>query len=147
MLTASGIYDISESLRTIMRVILGLLFIVSALAKVYNFRGFVSVVDSYGFLPGYLVAPIALSVPIIEFVLGTMFLINHSARIAGALLLAALIIFTALSTAKYFGGAVSDCGCFGNLVERRDGITLVIENSTIAFLVIVTTFYNKRKRR
>ncbi|MHB2153941.1 MauE/DoxX family redox-associated membrane protein [Calditrichota bacterium GD2] len=53
------------------------------------------------------------------------------------------IVFTALSAYKYFSGDISDCGCFGKLLQRKTDEKLFIENALL--MVLFTLGFIKMK--
>lgn len=107
------------SAKSVLRIILGNLFIVSGLAKMWDLYGFSRIVNGYGALPESSVVPVAIIIPFAEFVLALMLLLNFHPRAASLSLLSMIVIFTGLSAVKYFAGNASDCGCFGSIVKWR----------------------------
>ena len=92
-----------------LRVIIGVVFIVSGLAKMWDTYSFAEIVRSYGFLPESLVVPVAILIPSAEFFFGLMLLLseiplagNFHPRTASISLLLMVVIFTGLSAVKYF---------------------------------------------
>ena len=127
------------SAKSVLRIILGNLFIVSGLAKMWDIYGFSNNVSSYGVLPTSLVVPVSIIVPFAEFVLGIMLLINFHPSIASLSLLAMVVVFTGLSAMKYFSGSASDCGCFGKLGEREITSSFFIINATLIIALFTLT--------
>ena len=127
------------SAKSVLRIILGNVFIVSGLAKTWDIYGFSKIVSGYGVLPEGLVLPVSIIVPFAEFVLGIMLLINFHPRIASLSLLAMVVVFTGFSAVIYFTGNTSDCGCFGKLGEREIDSNFFIVNVTLIVAISTLT--------
>jgi uncharacterized membrane protein YphA (DoxX/SURF4 family) len=97
-----------------LRIILGLLYIITAALKFPNLKGFSIIVASYGIVPRKLVKPMAYAQPVIEFLIGWWILsgkyLFYSA-IAGTLLMivANIFVLSALINKK----KMENCGCYG----------------------------------
>jgi hypothetical protein len=90
----------------------GLLFLLAAVHKLTALERFRATLAAYELLPGMLIAPLSVFVPILEAVLGTAWLFGYapvSVALASAVLLAA---YTSSITINLFRGRVHiDCGC------------------------------------
>jgi len=130
-------YGTGISVRFVLRVISGIVFVVSGAAKMWDIYGFSNVVRGYGILPESLVVPVSIIIPFAEFVLGTMLLMNFYSRTASLSLFVMVIVFTGLSAMKYLGGRTTDCGCFGGLV-KRNGWSYFVQNGFVLAALLVT---------
>ncbi len=97
-----------------LRIILGLLYIVTAALKFPNLKGFSIIVASYGIIPRKFVKSAAYAQPIIEFIVGAWLLSGKNlfyASIAGLLLMivANIFVLSALISKK----KMENCGCYG----------------------------------
>ncbi len=126
--------------RSILRVILGIVFVVSGAAKMWDIYGFSKIVSNYGVLsrlvgipsgPESMIVPVTIIIPFAEFMLGGMLLVNYHVRAASLSLLIMVVMFTGFSAVKYFSGNVSGCGCFGKLAERKTNASLFVENAAL----------------
>ncbi len=141
MVRVSGMikeYGTEILVRFVLRVILGIVFIVSGAAKMWDIYGFSNVVRGYGILPESLVVPVSIIIPFAEFVLGTMLLMNFYSRAASLLLFVMVIVFTGLSAMKYFSGNTSNSGCFGKLIDRNINPNLFVENAALVVALLLT---------
>ncbi len=120
-----------------LRVILGVVFVLSGLAKMWDLYGFSQSIASYNILPSALLAPISIIIPFAELVLGLMLTLNYHPRFAVMFLLALMMTLTGLTAVKYFGGNRSDCGCFGNMVRRPLGWTYFLSNAALLLGLVV----------
>ena len=96
----------------LLRFVLGQIFILAAFNKILDPASFADVVTNYAILPGFLVAPVAVLLPWLEFVCGVALVANRLTR--GAALVIFLLLTTFLSGLGYnlFRGLDISCGCF-----------------------------------
>ncbi len=124
----------TKRFQLILRIVLGIFLSLSGLAKIMDLASFGKAVNSFGILPADWVVLVTIVVPYLELVLGLMLLLNFYAKPAYVTALTMLIVFTALSAYKYFSGDISDCGCFGKLLQRKTDEKLLIENALLMVL-------------
>lgn len=101
-----------------LRIILGLLFIVTGILKISNLRRFSVIVASYGLLPRVLVRPLAYAQPFVEFVIGAWVLLGKQLFLGalaglGLMLIANVFVLYALVQKK----KMDNCGCYGVAVR------------------------------
>ncbi|RJQ21391.1 DoxX family membrane protein [Candidatus Woesearchaeota archaeon] len=101
-----------------LRIVLGLLLIVTGILKIPNLRGFSVIVASYGLLPRVLVRPLAYAQPFVEFVIGAWVLSGKQlfwGALAGLglMLIANVFVLYALVQKK----KMDNCGCYGVAVR------------------------------
>ncbi|MBI4146407.1 DoxX family membrane protein [Candidatus Woesearchaeota archaeon] len=97
-----------------LRIVLGLLLVITGALKIPNLKGFSVIVASYGLLPRKLVKPLAYVQPFAEFVVGVWVLSGQYlffASIAGLLLMLAADIFVLSALLKR--KKLDNCGCYG----------------------------------
>ena len=97
-----------------LRILLGILFIMTGALKLPNLKGFSVIVASYGLLPRRLVKPAAYALPIAEFFVGCWILsgkyLLYSASAGFLLILAAnVFVLSGLIQKK----KIENCGCYG----------------------------------
>ncbi len=127
----------------ILRIVLGIFLSLSGLAKIMDLASFGKAVNSFGLFPSTWVVLVTIVIPYLELVLGLMLLLNFYAKPAYVTALTMLIVFTALSAYKYFTGDISDCGCFGKLLQRKTDEKLLIENALLMVLFALGFFKMK----
>jgi len=132
----------------LLRKFLGVVFIVSGEAKMWDIYGFSRVVSGYRFLPESLIVPVSIIVPFAEFVFGLMLLLNLNPRVASLSLLMMVVMFSILSAVRYFSGDISDCGCFGKLIHRSVDWKFFTENIMLigGLVVIIIKTTNNHKQ-
>ena len=120
--------------RYLLRVVLGLVFIWAALAKIGDVSGFALEIHNYRVTPLALENIFAMTIPWIELVAGVALLLNLAPR-AGTLVLGAmLILFTILILSAIVRGLDIACGCFGTSDAARTGWETLLRD--IAFLAM-----------
>ncbi|MGC8898641.1 MAG: MauE/DoxX family redox-associated membrane protein, partial [Bacteroidota bacterium] len=97
---------------------LGLVFIISGVAKMWDVYGFSEIARDYHILPQAFVIPFSILVPFAEFVLGLMLVLNYLPKISSLTLLLMVSMFTVFTLLRYASGNASECGCFGTLIHR-----------------------------
>ncbi len=125
----------NHKVQTGLRIILGLFFILSALAKIYDPLTFGKTLKAYAYLPQSWVAPLVLIIPYAEFILGLALLIKLYEKQALLLLIGMMVIFTTVSAYRYYTGDVSDCGCYAKFLKRQNDYKLLMENTLIILLL------------
>lgn len=142
---ASALSTISHELsaESLLRIVLAIVFIVSGAAKMWDIYGFCEIVGSYGVLPESLNVAVSVLIPFTEILFGGMLISNLHSQTARLSLLIMVGVFTALSAMKYSSGAQRDCGCFGEIIERKTGVGLFAENA--ALIIALSILRTKRK--
>ncbi|MDZ7362382.1 MAG: DoxX family membrane protein [candidate division KSB1 bacterium] len=131
-------------LNTTLRVLVGLIFVISGCAKFWNLYTFADSLSNYAVLPKFLVVPASVLIPLFEVASGLMILINCYLRILSRALIIMILGFTVVTFAKYLSGDVTDCGCFGRLFERKNDWSLVAENFLLILMLGFVSMGNKK---
>jgi len=118
--------------------VLGLGFIVSGGAKMWDLYGFSRIVSDYGILPEPLIIPFSVLVPFAEFVLGMMLVLNYLPDISSFPLLLMVSVFTVFTFVRYASGSTSECGCFGKLIRRSVDWKFLAGNIMLIAGLVVT---------
>ena len=122
----------NKCLNLVLRIALGLLFLVAGLAKVFDMPAFVRAIGQYDFVPLHWEAPLAMLVAYGEVTLGLMLLLDFYRRFALAAGSILIVLFSAVSLYQYLQtGSATDCGCFGKLLARQNNWQLFAENAVI----------------
>jgi len=93
------------------RWVLSVPFLYAGITKLADPKGFAVVIDGYGLLPGFLVLPMALFLPLLEIIVATGLLFN--VRLCLPVIAGLLIFFIAVLGYGIVLGLDVDCGCFG----------------------------------
>jgi uncharacterized membrane protein YphA (DoxX/SURF4 family) len=121
-----------------LRIILGLLYVITGAIKFPNLKGFSIIVATYGIIPRKLVKPAAYAQPVIEFAVGLWILSGKNlfyAAIAGLLLMMAANFFVLVALLKK--KKMENCGCYGANIKISLSWKKFIENLIWTALFIV----------
>jgi uncharacterized membrane protein YphA (DoxX/SURF4 family) len=101
------------------RISLGALFIYASLPKIGDPPAFAQILWNYKLLSGFLINPLALVLPWLEFVAGAALIAGVLRKGASLLIAAMLLVFIAALSIDLMRGIAVDCGCFSvDVVER-----------------------------
>lgn len=137
-------------LRTISRIIVGLVFIFSGFVKAVDPMGFMFKLNDYfeAFGIGWL-APASLVLGIIlfafEFTLGFSFLFNAKIKFTSWLMMLFMLFFLILTFVLALTNPVSDCGCFGDAIILTNWETFY-KNIFLMILVLIV-FIGRKKMK
>jgi uncharacterized membrane protein YphA (DoxX/SURF4 family) len=125
----------------IVRVFIGLLFIISSLEKIVDPATFAQSVANYKLLPAWLPGIVATVMPWLELLCGFAVLFGVFARGSSLLLSTMLIIFTLAVVSAIVRGFDISCGCFTqDPAAGKIGWMKVVQNSTLIVLTLYLYF-------
>jgi len=96
---------------TILRWILGIVFVYSGVAKLIDPETFAVLIDAYGLLPEVLLMPVAVMLPAAEVLTGAGLIADLRGSLAG--ITGLLVLFVIILGYGILMGLDVDCGCFG----------------------------------
>ncbi len=96
----------------LLRIPLGLIFLVSATEKLLAPMAFAEAIEAYRLIPVEFIALIAAPVIAIELMLGSALVLEYQIRKAALLSAVLLFIFTAAMISVIYRGLSIECGCF-----------------------------------
>jgi uncharacterized membrane protein YphA (DoxX/SURF4 family) len=137
-------------IRTVFRIIVGLVFIFSGFVKGVDPLGTVYRMDDYFIVFGTTWAiPFALYLTIflctLEFILGISLLFNLWLRVSAWPLLFLMIYFTVLTFFDAVLNLVPDCGCFGDAIKLSNVHTFL--KNVVLMAMIIPIFISRKKFR
>ena len=100
-----------SALITLLRLLLGALFIMSGGEKLLDLKYFGLVIAEYQILPSLLIPAAALLLSLCELLCGIMLLLDLFSRISSSIMLFMMAIFIAAMTNNVMRGIEHDCGC------------------------------------
>ncbi len=115
------------------RLILGALFIYSALTKITDVEYFAKSLYNYRLLPEETLNFFALIIPWLEFVVGLLLIAGIYVRESALLGTILMIIFIAAVGIALARGLDIECGCFGTRDGSKVGVLKIIEDIFILF--------------
>lgn len=111
----------------ISRAVLGGVFLLAGIGKALDMHAFAVEIDAYQLVPGALVQPMAMALPLLEILIGAYLLLGLMQRWAAGAAGALLLIFMGAMAWAMARGFTLDCGCFGNvpgLSAFRDTVSM-----------------------
>lgn len=96
----------------LLRLILGCIFVYSALWKIQNPHEFLQIVLHYQMVPKIVADYVAVVVPWVEFICGILLMLDVFVSQAVYLLVISLCVFTGAQLTVLYKGLSVDCGCF-----------------------------------
>jgi uncharacterized membrane protein YphA (DoxX/SURF4 family) len=131
---------------TFLRIIIAIIFIISALTKLLNLESFTESLNAYKLFQQYQIILITYLLPPIEFFLACLLLLNIKIKFAATVTLFLLIVFTAILSVKYFEGEEISCGCFGELTIGKVTFITILRNIALILICIYLYFYSTNER-
>ncbi len=134
--------------RTLFRIIVGIVFIFSGFVKGIDPLGTVYRMDDYflAFNMGWatdLALPLTIFLCVVEFILGVSLLFNLWIRKTAWVLLPMMTYFTILTFFDAFYNLVPDCGCFGDAIKMTNTETFLKNVVLMAIVVPIFIWRNK----
>ena len=96
----------------LLRILLGAMFLYSGYFKVLDFASFARTIDLYGLVPGVIIPYVALTIPVLELILGLLLVSGYQVRPAAFISLLMMLVFSAAISINLAWGKTFDCGCF-----------------------------------
>lgn len=140
-------------LYTVIRVVVGLLFIFSGLIKINDPVGTAIKLEEYfevfavDFSPVFhslvpMALVLAVFLTVLEVVLGVAVLINYKMKTTTWILLLLIIFFTFLTFYSAYFNKVTDCGCFGDAIKLTPWQSF-FKDIVLLILICILFFYRK----
>ena len=136
------------------RIFLGLLFVVASYDKILSPWNFGRAIYVYKILPGYLVSPLAASMPWVELIAGILLVVNRFARPAAVVVGGLIVVFLLAIGTVIARGMAIDCGCgldVGPLAlivgTQADGWALVRDLILLGITAIVYLGYIPKRTK
>ncbi|ASV29226.1 BT_3928 family protein [Maribacter cobaltidurans] len=133
----------------IVRIFVGVLFVISGFIKLNDPVGFSFKLEEY-FSQGVLNLPffephaltISLVVVIFEVLLGVLLILGHKRKFTLWSLLAMIVFFTFLTFYSAYFNKVTDCGCFGDAIKLTPWESFT--KDVVLLVLILLLFYGKK---
>lgn len=134
----------------VLRIAVGVLFIISGFAKAIDPWGTIYKMDEYfavwhWVIPHALTVTAAVGLSALEFVAGMMLMLGCYRRSIVVILLLVMAGMLPLSVYIYMENPVADCGCFGDL-WRISNLATMLKNVLIVAALIFLAVYNRTVR-
>ncbi len=149
-----------KSIVSVIRIIVGVLFIFSGLVKAidplglaYKMQEFFEIWAQSGFLPGFMhllndfALPFSIIMITFEIVAGVAVLVGWRMNLFSWLLLLLIIFFTFLTGYAYLSGKFRSCGCFGDCIPITPQVSFIKDIFLTVFIVIIFAYRKKNQTR
>ena len=131
---------------TVLRLGIGGMFLYSAWSKVQDPWMFQTIVDDYRLLPSNMTALFAVTIPLVELLVGAMFILTKWTREAAFATTVILMMFlVALAQAQVRGLDIS-CGCFGETEGETHSVLRAIVRDLLLFMPTIWLLIKGQRR-
>ena len=135
----------NEYINLAIRIIVGLVFIVTGTSKIVDPTLFAREISNYDMMFPPFINLIAIVLPWVELVVGILFICGIRIKANTILLAAMLLVFNIAVATAWARGLDINCGCYSNIAEQTVGIQKLAENfAMIAILAFVYFFPNNK---
>lgn len=126
----------------LLRVAIGVVFIVASLDKIQNPEAFATTIANYRILPYTFVNGIAIVLPWLEIITGTLLVLGVWIRAGTIIVLGLLLVFSIAISQALARGLDISCGCFTTnpVAERMSFWTLVWDLLWLCWGILILLF-------
>ena len=129
---------------SVLKIIIGVVFIISSVSKLVSMEAFEMYVYSFGLFPLALNAYVARLVLVLEMILGAALISHRHHRFTLLMTLLFLLAFIFFLTFAHLSGRTDSCHCFGELLPF-DPVQSIVKNALlVALSLFVFKFANDR---
>lgn len=121
----------------LLRIVIGLFFVLIAINKVFNLNSFQEIILKYDILPIATISFFSLFILFLEYALGMLLILGLYIRwtVFGLLLL--MFVFITAILINISRGNYVDCGCFGNLMVDKIGWQVIFRDFIIVGILLI----------
>lgn len=134
----------NQYLLFLLRIILGFVFVYSAITKIIDTPGFSDSISNYKLLPDFIINFFAIVLPWIELTAGLLLLLGISVKENAFIINFLLVVFLIAITINLIRGLDINCGCFGTQGGTKIGLTKLIENTILLFFGIILMVFDSK---
>ncbi|MFH1825415.1 MAG: MauE/DoxX family redox-associated membrane protein [Candidatus Firestonebacteria bacterium] len=122
----------------ILRIIVGILFILSSLPNLFRPDHFLKIIQEYNIISDAIAPLMAVYLPWLEVGCGIMFVFNFYTKSNAVILLLVLFPFTIAVTINICRGLIHDCGCFELFgIKEQIGFIVILRNLILMSFTIL----------
>ena len=134
-----------KSILLISRIVLGGLFIYSAVDKIIDPLAFATIIHHYRITPPNMINFVGVVIPWIEFVAGLFLVLGIKVRASALTINLLLVFFTVILAVTAFRGINVACGCFSTSTAVKSNLVIrIIEDFGMLALGLHVMFYSKK---
>ena len=134
----------SNYLHLILRILLGGVFIYSAVPHIFNVMGLASSVYNYKLFPSSIIGLSAVFIPWISLLAGLALVLGVKVKAASFIVSALLVIFISLAVISVIRGLDIDCGCFTGF-ERKANWSTIFEDLGMLAVALFLFFFDRAR--
>ena len=127
-----------------LRLLIGAIFVYSAVPHVLNAMGLASSIYNYRLFPSSIIGMSAAVIPWITLLSGLALILGVKVRAASLIISISLVIFICLAVISMIRGLDIDCGCFIGIVRKANW--LAVSEDLLLLLGSLYTFFFDRTR-
>ncbi|MFH1825435.1 MAG: MauE/DoxX family redox-associated membrane protein [Candidatus Firestonebacteria bacterium] len=137
---------LTKNILFVLRLIIGILFILSSFNDLYNPEYFRTSILMYKILPVMLASITAIVLPWLEFVCGILIILNVHTKSSALILSVILVAFIGAISLNLVRGYIHDCGCF-NIFGFKENISIfvVIRDIVLLCFTVVLSIKGEKK--
>ena len=132
----------SGYLAFVFRLCVGGFFIYASMSKIPYPAQFAEATANYRLVPYWLLNPVAVFLPWVEFICGLFLVIGFTSRASAVLIGLLLVMFNIMVLINMYWGAPITCGCYDTVGEPI-GWKKIIENLILLLLTIHVFFFDR----
>lgn len=132
----------SKYLAFVLRIGVGGFFLYASMSKIPYPAQFAEATANYRLVPYWLINPVAVVLPWIEFVCGLFMVIGFTSRASTVLIGLLLVVFNVMVLINMYRGAPISCGCYDTVGEPI-GWRKIIENMVLLIFTIHVYYFNR----
>jgi len=125
-----------------LRLCVGGFFLYASMGKIPYPAQFAEATANYRLVPYWLLNPVAVILPWVEFVCGLFLVIGFTSRASAVLIGLLLIMFNTMVLINMYWGAPISCGCYDTVGEPI-GWKKIIENVVLLILTIHVFYFDR----
>ena len=129
-------------IHTIIRVLLGLVFVWASWDKIFNPQAFAGIIENYKILPDILIWPVAVILPWLEIISGALLISGYMVRGSAFIINVLTLTFIIALTCNLYRGIDITCGCFSLLARSSNTYMLLIRDIVILITGIWVLFFH-----
>ena len=136
--------NISNIVWVLLRLILGLAFILASIDKIINPEKFLEVINNYNIVPQFISPIIAMVLPWLEFISGIFLIFGILTESSAAIVIILLIMFIYGVSVNLYRGSDIECGCFSLLFEGESiGLQTILRDMIFMCFAVILIFLNR----
>ncbi len=110
-----------------LRLVLGVIFIIAAIAKLIDIAGFINTINSYNMITDSLSHVFGYIIPWVELFIGCSLILGVFVRFSAIITIPLIMSFTVANSYALANAVGSSCGCFGTFLSLSHPVSLILD--------------------